>query len=165
MSAARLFIALWPDDAVRHELAQRRDAWSWPRSASPVKTERLHVTLHFLGDVERDLIPHLADALAVPFDPFSLTFGRHELWGRGIAVLEPDIAPPALMHLHLRLGKALEGAGMALDTRPFRPHVTLARRAGRTAPPAPSPGLLWQVKGYRLMESTGGAYVTLRSHP
>lgn len=165
MSETRLFIALWPDEAIRHELALQRDAWSWPRSASPVHTDRLHVTLHFLGNVERELIPDLADALAVPFEPFSLTFSRHELWDHGIAVLEPDIAPPALMDLRLQLGRTLDGAGMALDTRSYRPHVTLARRAVKAAPPPPSPGLLWQVSGYRLMESTGGAYVTMRSYP
>lgn len=165
MSETRLFIALWPDEAIRHELALQRDAWSWPRSASPVKTDRLHATLHFLGNVERKQIADLADALAVPFEPFSLTFSRHELWDHGIAVLEPEIAPPALMQLHLRLGKALEGAGILLDTRPYRPHVTLARRADKGVPPTSSPGLLWQVGGYRLMESTTARYATLRSYP
>ena len=168
MSTARLFIALWPDEAVRHELAARRDAWAFPRSASPVKAERLHVTLHFLGDVEQSNIPELADALAVPFEPFALQIGQHVLWPHGIAVLEPDAAPPPLMHLHLRLGNALEGCGIAPDARPYRPHVTLARRAGNAQAPPQSPPFSWQVDGYRLMASTtgpGGGYVTLRAYP
>lgn len=168
MSAARLFIALWPDEATRAELAQRRDDWTWPRSATPVKTERLHVTLHFLGDVQRERIADLADALAVPFDPFSLTLARPVLWPHGIAVLEPDAAPLALHHLHARLSKALEGEGIALDARPYRPHVTLARRAGETAPPAPGAPVTWHAAGYRLMESApgpGGGYTTLRAYP
>ena len=168
MSAARLFIALWPGAAVRRELAARRDAWTWPRSASPVKTERLHVTLHFLGDVERDRIPDLADALAVPFAPFSLQLVRHALWPHGIAVLEPELTPSPLMHLHLRLAKALEGNRFVLDSRPYRPHVTLARRAGNAVLPAPTAPLNWSVDGYRLMESTtglDGGYTTLRSYP
>ena len=168
MNAARLFIALWPSEAVRNELAARRDAWIWPRSASPVPTERLHVTLHFLGDVERELIPNLADALAVPFAPFSLQLGSHSLWPNGIAVLEPDVVPPPLMHLHVRLGTALEGSGFVPDSRLYRPHVTLARRAGTAAPPAPTSPLHWAIDGYRLMESTpgpDGGYMTLRSYP
>ena len=168
MTSARLFVALWPDDTVRDELARRRDTWSWPRSASPVKTERLHVTLHFLGDVERDLIAELSDALAVPFAPFALELGQAKLWPHGIAVLEPLAVPAALMHLHARLDKALLGTGIASDTRAYRAHVTLARRAGGTMPPAGAEPMRWQVNGYRLMESrpgAGGGYFTLRGYP
>src|SRR5687768_15451970 len=99
MPASRLFIALWPDPATRHELALRRDAWTWPRSASPVKPEWLQVTLHFLGDVGRERSPDLSDALAVPFTPFQLTIARPELWAHGIAVLEPYAPPVELFHL------------------------------------------------------------------
>lgn len=168
MSSARLFIALWPDEATRHELARRRDAWTWPRSASPVTTERLHVTLHFLGDVERDRIPELADALSVPFEPFCLAFTRPVLWPHGIAVLEPDGVPIELNHLHERLAKALAGEAIGLDARSYRPHVTLARRAGNTTPPAQEAPVSWHVSGYRLMASTpgpGGGYTTLRAYP
>lgn len=168
MSTARLFIALWPDEATRGELARRRDAWTWPRSATAVKTERLHVTLHFLGDIEHSRIPALADALAVPFSPFSLSFARPELWPHGIAVLEPDAVPLQLMHLHARLAKALEGESIARDARPYRPHVTLARRAGAAAVPSPEAPVSWPITGYRLMESSigpNGGYTTLRAYP
>ena len=168
MSSARLFVALWPDDAIGLELARRRDAWSWPRSASPVKTDRLHVTLHFLGDVKRELIAELSDALAVPFAPFALELGQAKLWPHGIAVLDPVVVPAALMHLHARLEKALAGSGIATDARAYRPHVTLARRAGGTMPPADAAPLRWQVGGYRLMESRPGAdggYFSLRGYP
>ena len=168
MAASRLFIALWPDEAIRHQLAQRRDAWTWPRSTSPVRSDRLHVTLHFLGGVERELIPELSDALAVPFAPFALELGRAQLWPHGIAVLEPLAVPAALMHLHARLEKALAGAGIVTDARAYRPHVTLARRAGGTTPPADAAPLRWHVGGYRLMESrpgVGGGYIPLRGYP
>jgi 2'-5' RNA ligase len=168
MSTARLFIALWPDEATRMELARRRDAWAWPRSASPVKTERLHVTLHFLGDVARDRIPDLAAALSVPFESFSLAISRPVLWPHGMAVLEPDAVPIELNHLHERLGKALVGEGIALDARAYRPHVTLARRAGKTVPPSADAPVHWHIAGYRLMESTpgeGGGYTTLLQYP
>jgi 2'-5' RNA ligase len=47
----RLFIALWPTPAVRAAVAARRDAVGWPAGAAPVRNERLHMTLHFLGAV------------------------------------------------------------------------------------------------------------------
>ncbi|MES2153412.1 MAG: 2'-5' RNA ligase family protein [Pseudomonadota bacterium] len=57
---ARLFLALWPGAAVRAQLGERRDDWRWPRAASPVADGRLHLTLHFLGEVERARVAPLA---------------------------------------------------------------------------------------------------------
>ncbi len=165
-STARLFVTLWPEAVVRDELARQRDAWRWPRSAAPVKTDQLHLTLHFLGEVERELIPDLSDALAVPFSPFSVELGRPVQWPHGIAVLEPLSAPLALLHLHARLGKALAGMGIACDERPYRPHVTLARRAGDVIAPAQAAPFTWHVGGYRLMASAPDTgYVTLQGYP
>lgn len=168
MSTSRLFIALWPDPATRAELARRRDAWGWPRSATPVKSERLHVTLHFLGDIERERIPELADALSAPFEQFTLKISEPVLWPHGIAVLEPSAPPVELFHLHERLARALAAEGVALDARSYRPHVTLARRASGAIVPAAEPPLSWHITGYRLMESiTGpdGGYTSLCVYP
>lgn len=151
---ARLFLALWPDDQLRHQLAQWRDGWDWPKPATPVKTERLHVTLHFLGEVERDRLPALMAALHVPYEPFSLQFGRNEKWHRGLAVLEPVTVPAALTALHAALSGALTDAGLTVEARPYRPHVTLARRADKAAPRTSGPAIDWQVDSYALMEST-----------
>src|SRR4051794_28226378 len=90
----RLFLALWPDPAVRHQLKEWRDAWTWPRGASPVHPDKLHVPLHSLGSQPRDPLPALLDGLAVPFTPFRLRLGVAELWHNGIAVLSP-VAPPS----------------------------------------------------------------------
>ena len=165
-STARLFVTLWPDEAVRDALARQRDGWRWPHAATPVKTDQLHMTLHFLGEVERELIPDLSDALAVPFSPFELTLGRALRWPHGIAVLEPLTVPSPLLHLHARLGKALAGMGMSLDQRPYRPHVTLARRAGDVTAPAQAAPFTWHVGGYRLMASAPDTgYLTLQGYP
>lgn len=99
-STARIFIALLPNDAVRNELAAWRDAWKWPRSASPVRSEKLHITLHFIGEVAVERLPELVDALRVPFAPFLLTLSRPALWPHGIAVLEPESIPDSLAALH-----------------------------------------------------------------
>ena len=161
---SRLFIALWPDPRVRHLLREWRDAWEWPRGASPVKNERLHMTLHFLGSVSSARIPELREALALPFEPFELEFGEQKLWKHGIAVMEPHAPPGQLVQLHATLGEALTRLEMPVEERAFKPHVTLARRAVKAAVPASGPTLTWAVKGYALMESAAGGYTVLQNY-
>lgn len=153
---ARLFIALWPDPQLRARLCEWRDSGTWPKSASPVRTEQLHVTLHFIGNVPRLRVPELARAIDVPFAPFELALGHSELWHGGIAVLAPDVVPAPLLALHGALGEALERLGLSPEARVYRPHVTLARRAGPVLAPIQGPPIRWQVDGYALMESKMG---------
>ncbi|MBZ2207939.1 RNA 2',3'-cyclic phosphodiesterase [Massilia soli] len=162
---SRLFVALWPGQPVRQVLHSWRDAWQWPRGATPVKPERLHMTLHFLGSVANERIPELREALAVPFDSFELEFGQATLWPHGIAVLEPLAAPAQLLRLHADLGAALERLGIPVDERSFKPHVTMARRAAKATVPESGPPLMWAVDGYALMESSAGGYRVLQTYP
>jgi 2'-5' RNA ligase len=163
---ARLFIGLWPDPAMRDALAAWGEQWQWNAGAKRVRAERLHLTLHFLGDVPRTLLPALKPALEVPVAPFSLSLGRAAVWRGGIAVLEPDRVPPRLRHLRDALGEALRGLALPTETRPYRPHLTLARRASPALPPAQGPQLRWPVRGYALVESRPTAgYEVLQAYP
>lgn len=150
---ARLFLALWPDDAVRARIAAYRDAWRWPAGAKPVPDEKLHLTLHFIGAFARDRIAALSEALAkVETEPLCLSGGGAEIWRGGIAVLSVA-SVPALTGLHERLGGALAGLGIELEARPFAPHVTLARKArGAEAPVLPAE-LDWWARAPVLVES------------
>ena len=163
---SRLFVTLWPDDPVRAELRACRKQWDWPRSAAPMHSDKLHLTLHFLGSLPRSLIPAIERALAIPFTPFDLTFGHADLWRHGSAVLEPLAAPHALIDLHTRLGIALQSISIPLEDRPFRPHVTMGRQATGAVPPQHTPSIHWPVTGFALVESKPdhGGYVVLRSY-
>ncbi|MGF6273691.1 2'-5' RNA ligase [Massilia sp. UYP11] len=163
-TTSRLFLALLPPDALRAQLRARRDAWQWPRGATPVPADKLHLTLHFLGGVASERVPELLDGLAVPFDPFRIDLGTPALWPHGIAVLEPLAVPPALPALHARLADALVGLGLQPETRSYRPHVTMARRAGGVAMPGQGPPIAWQADRYALVESQGGVYAVLREY-
>ncbi|MFC5497564.1 RNA 2',3'-cyclic phosphodiesterase [Caenimonas terrae] len=164
--APRLFLALWPDDASRQALAQWRDHWTLPAGAAPTRTENLHLTLHFLGPVAADrrdaLIAALAERPAT--EPFTLTFGIAQLWPGGIAVVCPLAAPAPLERLHARLADVLRRLGLPVEERPFRPHVTLARKAARAEVPAQGPAMEWKVDGgFALVESAAGqGYRALR---
>ena len=165
---ARLFLALWPDAAVRAQLAQWRDGLAWPKSATPVPGEQLHLTLHFIGEVDEQRIDAVAAQLDVACAPFTLTLGSAVLWPHGIAVLEPASTPDALAGLHGALRERLLALGLPVETRGYLPHVTLARRAGGASVAAASgPALTWAVNSYALVRSRpgpGGGYEIVRRY-
>ena len=161
---ARLFTALWPDPAVRAGLAAESDAWRWPPRARRVDAAKLHLTLHFIGAFARDRVDALAAALAtVEPAAVALAATRREVWRGGIAVVL-FAADPSLAALHAAIGTIVAGFDVALDPRPFSPHVTLARGAGGAAPPRQAPALAWPTRGFALVESaSAGDYRVLRA--
>lgn len=161
-ASARLFLALWPDPAVRARLAAQRDALSMAPAGRAVRNANLHATLHFIGAVERHRIPALWSALmAVPARRVCLSACALEVWRGGTVVLQLQ-GDAALARLHVETGAVLLGWGIALDPRPFSPHVTLARAAASVElPPAPDE-LEWRARGFALVESTGGPASTYR---
>ena len=157
-STSRLFIALWPTDAVRARIAQWQAQWTWPERASVIAPERLHVTLHFLGEVTPGRILDLRYVLKrVPSQRFTLHFVRPDVWQHGIAVVRPESLPTPLRGLHARIGLALAGIGLPVEERVYRPHVTLARRALGAKPPAEPADVLWEADdGFVLVQTLGG---------
>lgn len=164
-TAARLFVALWPGPAVRRALAGCRDRQAWPAGARPTADRQLHLTLHFIGAVPAGRVGEVAAALAVPSAAFELTLDRIEAWPRGLVVCCPAAIPTAMQHLHAELAGALRQLALPVEPRPFRPHVTLARRAS-PCPPLTQPGpLRWPVHDHVLVQSIAGApYRVLRRY-
>jgi len=155
--ALRLFIALWPTPSVRAALCERRNAIGWPPRAGVVRDERLHLTLHFIGDAPPALWPRLLRELQVPGTPFELEFGAAQQWPHGLVVLPALAVPAPLAALHAALAGALSALGLPVDRREFRPHVTLARRATGALLPAQMPTLRWRANGYALVNSDPAA--------
>lgn len=156
--AQRLFLALWPDDAVRAELesACRRLTLHGGRMIAP---RNLHVTLAFLGAADaarRTCIEQAAGAVAGRAFEFALT--RVE-WRRkgGMAWLTASDVPPALRELIASLNAALLPCGHAPESRPYRLHLTLARNVrsiGRDRAIAP---VSWRAHDFCLVSSRLGA--------
>lgn len=157
-STVRLFIALWPPDEVRSAIAQWQSAWTWPERASVVPSESLHVTLHFLGDVAPRSVLDLKYVLkSIPAPAFELQFGKADMWQHGIAVLRPGNSPTLLRGLHARIGLALAEIELPVEDRPYRPHVTLARRASGATPPGQDADVRWESRsGFALVQTLGG---------
>jgi len=157
----RLFFALLPDTALRAALGERALALARRIGGRAVPAANLHLTAAFLGDLDAARATALATiggALAV--DPFTLTLDTIGEWHHaGVAWIAPSVVPPPLVALHARLAAALAGAGFAVESRPFRPHVTLVRRRARPLADAACAPLDWRVERVALMvsERAGGA--------
>lgn len=161
----RLFLALWPAADTLAELQLHADAWSWPPQARRTRPERLHVTLHFLGNVAASRLEALRQGLEVEWPGDELVLDRATVWHGGIAVLEATQVPPALAALHAALAEKLEALEVPVESRPYRPHVTLARKAFGARPPAFTPLRLRAGPGYALVRTLGGGrgYETLQA--
>ncbi|PIY27656.1 MAG: RNA 2',3'-cyclic phosphodiesterase [Comamonadaceae bacterium CG_4_9_14_3_um_filter_60_33] len=158
-SSQRLFLALWPDDSVRVQLAAHADQWLWPAGCVRYAPADWHVTLHFMGDVAAEKVQAIAAAVALPFQPldlvFNLVFDQPRLWPQGLAVLCASELPAALKNLHEALGQALRVLDLALDKRPYMPHITLARHAEAAVAPEACVPVVWPVNDFALVLSTG----------
>jgi 2'-5' RNA ligase len=155
--AERLFLALWPDAGLRERLQQHAEAWQWTDAARRTRTERLHVTLHFLGAVPAAQAAALRQAPAVRWPGCELRLDRATVWPGGIAVLEATQVPAALQDLHAGLRALLEKLEIPVEQRRYRPHVTLARKAFGARPPPDAQPLAWQAgPSYVLVRTLGG---------
>jgi 2'-5' RNA ligase len=154
----RLFIALWPTPAIRRALCAEQSRWLWPPGAAVTPADKLHLTLHFIGNVPALRVPEVIQGLNVAVPRLALTLDTSECWPNRCAVLSPSRWPASLAALHGALAHALRALALPVEPRPWRPHVTLARRAAGAAPPAQPPSLHWPVHGFVLVRSRAGRY-------
>jgi len=160
----RLFLALWPQPDVRAAIAAVGRLIAWPPRARPTTHAKLHATLHFLGDVDDSRLPALRSALGVSTPLFDLRLDQLQAWPGGLLVLCPSSVPSTLMCLHADLANRLSAEGLSVEARPFRPHVTLARRAPNAGAPPSFPPVHWPVQGHALVCSTpDGRYAVLQA--
>jgi len=129
----RLFVAIRPPEDVRDLLIDAMDdspALRW------VGEDQLHLTLRFIGEVERPVANDIGSALAAIRSPaFDLRihgvgkFDRRNggaLWA-GVEPREPVAA------LAAKVERAIQQVGLEPERRAFMPHITLARWNRRNA--------------------------------
>ncbi|RKT46515.1 RNA 2',3'-cyclic phosphodiesterase [Thiocapsa rosea] len=153
----RWFFALWPDDAVRAALASRLPELL-PVGARATHPSDFHLTLAFLGPLAPDVLgcaERAADRIrAAGFDLEIDRVGHfaraHVLW------CAPATPPEALPALVRDLQAQLSICGLAADPRPYRPHITLARKAAAMPASDWSTPMRWSVRELVLAAGYGG---------
>ena len=150
--SVRLFVAIDPDDKLRAGLADRVEALRAELGRDSairwVAPENLHVTLRFIGSVERAQAEAIACAIEPPMamSPFEMTPGA------GVAF--PEARQPRVLAVRVEpsdgfavVRDEIEGrlvrSGVAPERRLFTPHLTV----GRVPPTARS------VSGRRLRQT------------
>ncbi len=130
MAEQRVFFGLRPARATREALlALPRDLGI--ESGRLQHVDDVHMTLVFIGQVEEACLSRLRElAIGVSGARVELNMDRLEYWRRPrIACAGLSSPPPALLDLQRRLARTLRDAGFVIESRAYRPHVTLVRKA------------------------------------
>jgi 2'-5' RNA ligase len=134
----RLFLAIEPTGdarAILSDVLSRAGNSLGPAGAAVrwITPENLHLTLQFLGEVERDRLASLVASLRPPIAlrPFALSLDRFGVF--------PASGPPRILWLGIgkgagevgqiydELSRRLIALGFDREARPFSPHLTVAR--------------------------------------
>jgi 2'-5' RNA ligase len=167
----RLFFALQPDEIIQSELnhiIQQLD----DRELKVIKQTNLHMTLEFVGEIsekEQHALTTAVDKLQAK--QFNLRLTHMGWWQKpAILWLAPDETPPLLNALVNSLKACINQLGLKVDDRPYRPHVTLARKVKQAKAVSHQKfDIEWPVSRFVLMRSestpTGVEYRVLREWP
>lgn len=152
----RLFFALWPSATTQQQWLSTTDCLIKPLGGKQVPANNLHLTLHFLGEIDgsrTSSLQRVVDNLQPQI--INLRFDKIECWRKAdLACLRASQEPLALINLVNQLGKGLQQAGFTVEKRAFKAHVTLARRLAFCAEQLPVwPNLTWQADTLALVRS------------
>jgi len=163
--SSRLFFALWPDDQTRLKLARLNQAIE-AKGFSRVQPQNIHVTLVFLGNVDvasELLIKHSVTGISA--QPLVLTFDQLSYWSKPkVLCLTCSHTPGELEMLVAALNVEVASCGLQTETRPYKPHITLARHA-RDLPDITFEPIIWHAESFCLVESCSepdGVYYRVR---
>ena len=125
----RLFIAVELSETMKNVLC---DAMQFLRASGVAggytRRDNLHLTLAFIGECESaDAICSVMDGISV--QPFDIVLDGYGSFGDTLwAGIRKNTA---LSELAERLRDRLSEAGFEMERRPYKPHVTLVRKASR----------------------------------
>jgi len=146
----KVFFALWPDGDLRSQLAKLLEPIQQGRK---VPEESLHITLHFVGQVESvDCL--LEQAEQICFSPGSIKLEGYGVFKKARVLWAGPIQwSKEIVELSAACREAATVCGYTPHTERFRPHITLARKMAQLPElPAFKP-VSWDFQTFSLVES------------
>jgi len=163
METRRLFFAFWPQPRLQAALAQALRPAVERSGGQPVPAQNLHVTLVFVGSVpEADLgkVEGVAATVAqkVGAGPAVIGLDVLDYWKKPRVLCLTTEQPPNTQAASIAelLQDRLAAAGFTPDLRPWRPHVTLARKVTRGSSIGAVQQVEWTFREFALVESRTG---------
>jgi 2'-5' RNA ligase len=133
----RLFCAIELPDDVRHKISEYSEQIRIRLpgiSASWTRETNFHLTIKFVGDVAEKRVADLSDAAsraAGEVTPFTIRIAGNGVFPQRnsprVIWIGIDDPTGSLKLLHARLDEESEIAGFGRESRPYHPHLTLAR--------------------------------------
>ena len=154
--STRLFLALWPKDIARDQLAKLARQLADDCSGRCIQSKNLHLTLAFMGEIDPGNIPRLCQAAPIiQQSPFNLTLDKIHFWKKaGVVVAGTSQCPAELTALVQDLQHLLSALKIRYDdTHPFTPHVTLIRNVRHCSLPDSIQAIDWPVTQWSLVQS------------
>lgn len=167
----RLFFAFWPDEATRAQLVHATRKAVRGSGGRPIPPENLHSTVAFLGSVSEDRFAKVgAVAAGLRHGPVELTLDRLEYWSKpGLLCLACSRPPGSAAAVAASLTKLLLEQGLTPDPKPYRAHITIARKVLKPHELGPVHPLVWLVDAIALVQSVtapeGSRYTVLEQWP
>jgi RNA 2',3'-cyclic 3'-phosphodiesterase len=170
VACRRLFFACWPDQATRAAMVHAGRKAVRGSGGRPVPAGNLHATLAFLGSVPEGRLPAiLAVGQSIRAAPLEFIFERIDFWPRPQVLVARSENPAGVEDLVAALWARLAALGLERDLRPFRSHVTLARKVRKPAADLTLQPVTWPVRELTLVESVtdpaGAHYRVLAQWP
>jgi 2'-5' RNA ligase len=149
----RLFFALWPDDETR-QLINKFNQSIKSEGLKKVNPDNLHVTLVFLGNINAEVEVILRQSIEkISVQPFVLHFDQLDFWQKPrILCISTRSYDSQLSILVNAIKKKVELCGIKTEDRPYKPHITLARKARKVIDIAILP-IEWKAESFCLVES------------
>jgi RNA 2',3'-cyclic 3'-phosphodiesterase len=130
----RLFVAIRPPAAIRDQLV---DLMEGVNGARWQDEDQLHLTVRFIGEVDRHQASDVVAALGSIYHPrFAIALnGLGSFSKHGKGALWAGVTPhDQLKLLHKKVDQSCLKAGVEPDTRAYHPHITIARFGRGTGP-------------------------------
>lgn len=148
----RCFIGVSAPDSLATQLNKQAKEWR-DQGLYPdfkwTKKQDYHVTLHFIGETPHaqvhrlideltnsKLIQKITSAMAALKEETSITLTGFPTPEAAKFIVAELPETPALTHLREEISEVLKRLGIDVNTKPFRPHISLARLKPKHTPPS-----------------------------